>query len=140
MKLAVTYENGQVFGHFGHTKAFKVYEIEDGAVVSARVMPTLGQGHGALAGFLAGIGAEILICGGIGGGAQAALAQAGIRLYGGVTGDADAAVDAFLAGTLDYNPDVRCNHHGEEHGAGHSCGSHEEHECANHNCGGTCKH
>ena len=103
-------------------------------------MPTLGQGHGALAGFLAGIGAEILICGGIGGGAQAALAQAGIRLYGGVTGDADAAVDAFLAGTLDYNPDVRCNHHGEEHGAGHSCGSHEEHECANHNCGGTCKH
>lgn len=140
MKLAITYENGQIFGHFGHTKAFKVYEIEDGVIVSSRIMPTLGQGHGALAGFLAGIGADALICGGIGGGAQEALAQAGIQLYGGVTGDADAAAKAFVDGTLAYDPDVRCNHHGEGHGEGHNCGGHGEHDGHEHSCGGACKH
>ena len=81
MKIAVTYENGSVFGHFGHTEQFKIYQVEDGAVVKAQVVPTNGSGHGALAGFLVDHGVDCLICGGIGPGAQAALAQAGIRLY-----------------------------------------------------------
>lgn len=122
MRVAVTYENGQVFQHFGHTEQFKVYDIEDDRIVSEQVVDTNGQGHGALAGFLSNAQAEVLICGGIGGGAQAALADAGIRLFGGVTGSADEAVKAYLAGSLGYNPDVRCDHH--EHEAGHSCGNH----------------
>ena len=85
---------------------------------------TGGQGHGALAGVLQQLGADVLICGGIGGGAQAALASAGIRLYGGASGPADAAVDALLAGRLDYQPDVHCDHHGEHPDGGHHCGSH----------------
>ena len=89
MKIAVTYENGMVFGHFGHTEQFKVYEVEDGKVVSAQVCPTNGSGHGALAGFLAQHGVDCLTCGGIGPGAQMALAQAGIKLYAGCTGDAE---------------------------------------------------
>ena len=98
MKIAVTYENGQVFQHFGHTEQFKIYEAAEGKVVSARVVETGGSGHGALAGFLRGLGVDTLICGGIGGGARSALAEAGIQLYPGASGSADAQVEALLAG------------------------------------------
>lgn len=102
MKIAVTYENGEVFQHFGHTENFKIYEVENGKITGAQVIPTQGSGHGALAGFLSERKVEILICGGIGQGAKNALAEAGIKLYGGVTGNADNAVNAFLSGTLQY--------------------------------------
>ena len=131
MKIAVTYEAGLIFQHFGHTAAFKIYEVENNAVVSAQVVDTNGSGHGALAGFLKAMGVEVLICGGIGGGAQMALADAGIKLFGGVSGDADDAVYAFLAGELAYNPCVRCNHHDHDHGRDHACGSHG---CGSHSC------
>ena len=127
MKIAVTYADGMIFQHFGHTQQFKVYEVENGAIVSSEVVDTNGSGHGALAGVLSALKADVLICGGIGGGAQMALAQAGIKFYGGVSGYADDAVEAFLAGNLDYNPNVRCNHHGE----GHTCG---DHGCGSHSC------
>lgn len=128
MRIAVTYENGEIFQHFGHTEEFKVYDVQDGKVVASEVVNTNGQGHGALAGVLTALKADVLICGGIGGGAQMALAAAGIKLYGGVSGSADAAVEALLAGNLDYNPAVKCNHHGE-HSEGHTCG---EHGCGGH--------
>ena len=132
MRIAVTYDNGQVFQHFGHTEQLKLYDVADGKVVHSEVVDTNGSGHGALAGFLIQHGVDVLICGGIGGGAQMALAQVGVRLYGGVQGDADAAVNALLAGNLDYNPDVRCNHHDHEHGeGGHTCG---DHGCGQHGC------
>lgn len=125
MKIAVTYENGQVFQHFGHTETFKIYEVEDGKVVASEVVGTNGQGHGALGGFLAEQGVNVLICGGIGGGARNALAAAGIQLFGGACGDADAQVASFLSGNLAYDPDVQCQHHGEgHHGEGHECGHH----------------
>ena len=122
MKIAVTYENGQVFQHFGHTENFKIYEAQDGKVVNSAVVSTNGSGHGALAGILAEEGVSVLICGGIGGGARNALGAAGIEIYGGVTGSADKAVENFLFGSLLYNPDASCSHHG--HGEGHSCGEH----------------
>ena len=125
MRIAVTYENGEIFQHFGHTEEFKVYDVQDGKVVASEVVNTNGQGHGALAGVLTALKADVLICGGIGGGAQMALAAAGIKLYGGVSGSADAAVEALLAGNLDYNSAVKCNHHGESHTCGeHGCGGH----------------
>ena len=135
MKIATTYENGQIFQHFGHSEQFKLYEIEDGKVVSSKVLDAAGSGHGALAGMLMMNGVDALICGGIGGGAQNALARFGIKVYGGVQGDADAAVEAFLKGELDYNPDARCSHHDSHHGEDHVCGEHgcgehaEGHEC-----------
>ena len=132
MRIAVTYENGAIFQHFGHTQQFKVYDVQDGVIVSAQVVDTCGQGHGALAGVLSALKADVLICGGIGGGAQMALASAGVKLFGGVSGDADAAVEAFLAGKLAFNPDVRCNHHDHHHGEDHHCGSHG---CGSHTCG-----
>nr|WP_300828132.1 NifB/NifX family molybdenum-iron cluster-binding protein [uncultured Oscillibacter sp.] len=136
MKIAVPYENGQVFQHFGHSGQFKIYDVEDGRIAAERIAVPAKSGHGALAGFLSGLEVDTLICGGIGAGAQEALAQAGIRLYGGVTGGADEAVRALLAGTLDYSAEVRCgrhNHHGEH---GH-CGE-DHHGCAGNSgrCGG----
>lgn len=132
MRIAVTYEDGNIFQHFGHSEQFKLYDVEEGKIVNTQVVDTNGQGHGALAGFLTGADVDVLICGGIGGGAQNALAQAGIQLYGGVAGSCDAAVEALLANNLGYNPNVQCSHHG--HGEGHSCGGHscgeDKHECS----------
>ena len=131
MKVAVTYEGGQVFQHFGHCEQFKLYEVEGREVKSAQVVSAVGSGHGALAGFLQGHGVQTLICGGIGAGARTALAQAGIQLYPGVTGDADESVAALLAGNLQFDPDTMCSHHHEE---GHTCGNHtcgeDKHGCA----------
>ena len=129
MRIAVTYDNGEIFQHFGHTEQFKLYEVQDGKVVRSQVIDTLGSGHGALAGFLRLHEVTVLICGGIGGGARMALEQAGIKLYGGVQGSADAAVQAFIDGKLAYDPDVMCSHH--DHGEGHTCG---DHGCGNHGC------
>lgn len=130
MRIAVTYDNGEIFQHFGHTEQFKIYDTENGVVTSSAIVDTNGSGHGALAGVLNALNADVLICGGIGGGAQNALAQAGIKLYGGVKGNADEAVNALLAGNLGYNPNVHCDHHDHE-GHGHTCG---DHGCGSHSC------
>ena len=133
MKIAVTYDNGNIFQHFGRTESFKVYEVEDGNVVSSEVIGSNGIGHGALAGLLAEQGIDVLICGGIGGGAQAALDEAGVELCSGAEGDADQAVEAYLKGEL-VSTGVNCDHHhGEEHEEGHSCGG----GCGS-SCGGGC--
>ena len=142
MKIAATYDNGQIFQHFGRTEFFKVYQVEDGNILGSEVISSNGSGHGALAGILANNGIDVLICGGIGGGAQAALADAGIEICAGAQGDADAAVAAYLAGEL-VNAGVTCNHH--HHDEGHGCG---EHGCGEHGCGsqeeghtcGSCHH
>lgn len=136
MKIAVTYDNGNIFQHFGKTESFKVYEVEDQKVVSSEVIGSNGSGHGALAGLLATQSINVLICGGIGGGAQAALEEFGIELCSGAQGDADAAVEAYLKGEL-VSTGVNCDHHHED---GHSCGDHEDgHSCGdNCHCGGGC--
>ena len=125
MKIAVTYDNGNIFQHFGKTENFKVYEVEDNQVVSSEVIGSNGTGHGALAGLLSEQGVDVLICGGIGGGAQNALASVGIKHLGGCQGDADANVEAYLNGTLDYDPNATCSdhEHHHHHGEGHTCGS-----------------
>lgn len=116
MRIAVAYENGHVFQHFGHTKRFKVYDTEKGKVIMATTVNTNGNGHGALADILKKMEVDMLICGGIGSGAKRALAEAGIKLYGGVSGDADEAVEQLLAGKLEFDSDATCDHQGEHHG------------------------
>ena len=130
MKIAVTYENGQIFQHFGHTEQFKLYDVQEGKIVKSAVVSTNGSGHGALATVLKSLCVDALICGGIGGGARQALSDAGVRLYPGASGDADEAVRALLSGTLAFNPDEMCHHH--DHPDGHACGSHG---CGEHSCG-----
>ena len=132
MKIAVTYDNGNIFQHFGRTESFKVYEVEDNKVISSEVIGSNGVGHGALAGLLSGQSVDVLICGGIGGGAQAALQEAGVELCAGAEGDADQAVEAYLKGEL-ISTGANYDHH--HHEDGHSCGDHEE----GHSCGGGCR-
>ena len=135
MKIAVTYDNGNIFQHFGKTEYFKVYETEDQKVVSSEVISSNGKGHGALAVLLEEQGVNVLICGGLGGGAQTALAEAGIEVCSGASGDADQAVESYLKGEL-ASAGVNCDHH---HGEGHSCGDHEEgHSCGDHEEGHSC--
>ena len=134
MKIAVTYDHGTVFQHFGRTEAFKIYEIENGEVVSSAVISTEGTGHEALAGWLAGKGVEVLICGGMGEGAKNALDAAGIRVFSGASGDADQAVASYLRDEL-TSQDVNCDHHHEEEqGCGGCCDS----GCDSASCGGCC--
>lgn len=136
MRIAVTYENGMVFQHFGKTEKFKLFDIENGKIVDSQVVDTNGQGHGALAGFLKGIHTDVLICGGIGGGAQMAMKEAGIALYGGNTGSADEAVSAYILGTLVQNANPTCDHHEHEHSGEHHCHSDSgEHHCHGNGCG-----
>lgn len=135
MIIAVTYENGEVFQHFGHSQYFKIYEAEAGAIQKAEVIDTNGQGHGALAGLLRDHAVDALICGGIGGGARNAIAGMGIELYPGVSGNADDAVRALLAGKLSYDSDAVCAHHGENHDGGNHGRHCEGHGCEGHSCG-----
>lgn len=122
MKIAITEENGQVFQHFGQTKSFRIYEIEDGKILASNTVSTDGSGHCAIAGVLKAMGVDTLICGGIGKGAMDALREAGINIYCGVSGDVDKAVEQLLAGELQYNPNSICEGHGQHHG--NSCGQH----------------
>ena len=139
MRIAVPYENEKIEQHFGRAKQFKFYDVEDGTVQSSEVVDTVGEGHGALASFLHNAKADVVICGGIGAGAQTALAEAGITLVSGVKGDADEAVKQHLAGTLVANADGgKCKHrhqHGKhgEHGCGH--GDHHAHGEHGGHCG-----
>lgn len=132
MKIAVTHEDGQVFQHFGHTKQFKLYIVEDNKIVDSKVYFSMGAGHGALAGFLKALEADVLICGGIGGGAKTALSDAGIKLYAGVQGDCDTVVSDFIAGKLAFDPNAQCSDHDHHGGVNHDCGNHS---CGTHNCG-----
>ncbi len=132
MKVAVTYNNNEIFQHFGHSEQFKIYDIEDNKIINSEVVNTQGAGHGAIVQFLVNNNIDTLICGGIGGGAQNALAENNIKLFGGVSGNADEAVNALISGNLEFNPNVRCSHHDHEHG-------NEQHTCGSHGCG-KCHH
>lgn len=128
MKIAVTYKDGKVFEHFGKTESFKIYNVEDGKIVSSEVVGTGGNSHGALAGFIKGLGADVLICGGLGEGAKNAVQKQGIKLYAGAEGGADEAVLALLDGSLVASDSANCNHHEHEHHHEHN---HEHnHECS----------
>jgi len=127
MKIAIPFENGEIFQHFGKTEAFKIYETDGEKILRSAVVPTNGKGHGELAGFLREQGVDTLLCGGIGMGAQQALAELNIRIFGGVTGDPDAAAQALLNGTLSHAEGATCDHH---HDHGGNCGSHG---CGHHN-------
>lgn len=125
MKLAVTYENGEVFQHFGRTPYFEVFEIEDGKILNKEILDCLGSGHGELVGVLTRANVDALLCGGMGMGAQNMLAQMGIKVFAGISGNCEDAVNAFLNGTLSYTEEATCDHHHED---GEGCSHHEEGE------------
>ncbi len=125
MKIAVTYDNGEVFQHFGHTEQFKIYEIGDNKVINEEIINTNGTGHGLLGKLLISKGVNALICGGLGSGARSILEENNIKVYPGVAGDSDQAIEDFINNKLDYDENKKCDHHEHEHE--HNC---EEHDCS----------
>ena len=125
MKIAVTYDNGEVFQHFGHTEQFKIYEIEDNKVINEEIINTNGTGHGLLGKLLISKGVNALICGGLGSGARSILEENNIKVYPGVVGNSDQAIEDFINNKLDYDENKKCDHHEHEHE--HNC---EEHDCS----------
>ena len=123
MIIAVTCENNEVFQHFGHTPAFAIYTAENNEITSEKILECGDSGHGALAALLADEKVDVLICGGIGGGAINALKEANIKVVGGASGDARTAAENYLAGKLKVRLNFFCNHH-HDHGEGHTCGDH----------------
>lgn len=124
MKIAVTYENGDIFQHFGHTEQFKIYEVNGKEIVDEKIINTNGSGHGLLGKLLISERVNVLICGGLGSGARNILEDNNIKVYPGVIGNADNAIKKFIEGTLEYDINKKCNHHGHDH----------EHDCATHDC------
>lgn len=131
MRIAVTYDNGNVFQHFGKSQQFKIYTIENGEVKDSEVVSTGTIAHEALAGLLKDKGVAAVICGGIGPGAQNALDEAGVAIYPGAEGTADGAVAAFLRGELGQGT-ANCDHHDHEESS-ECCGADKEE-----GCGGGC--
>lgn len=127
MRIAIPYYQGLIFQHFGHARQFKVYEIEQHQILMEMIVEPEGEGHQAVADFLRSIDVRVVICGNIGDGAMHALNDAGIVFYGGVTGLADDAITALVAGALAYDPSIKCDHHHD-----HDCGG----DCSS--CGGDC--
>ena len=124
MKIAVTYADGKIFQHFGHAHCVKIYNIEENKVVNSEIINIEESGHAAIADILYSVGAQVLICGGIGGCAVSALNNYGIELYAGLQGSADEAVDVFLNGALAQVKTANCSHGNQRNivGCGHSCG------------------
>ena len=111
MFLAIPYENGQIFQHFGRTPQWKRYTIRNGTITASEILSSEGFGHSALITLLQNWQIDAVICGGIGHGAREKLMQAGITLYAGVSGNADDAVQQFLQGTLSHSETETCHHH-----------------------------
>lgn len=130
MLIAVTTENGNVFQHFGHCKNFTLFETEGEKIKNKTMIDVGEEGHSALATLLGNHNVDVLICGGIGGGARVALAQNGVEVIPGTAGSVDEVTAAYLKGDLKFDADFVCTAHG--HGHGHDHGG--EHSCGQHRC------
>ena len=130
MRIAIPFYEGLIFQHFGHSKQFKIFEIENHQVLMECIVAPEGSGHEAVAELLRSMDVRVVICGNIGEGAMEALTDAGILFYGGVTGEADEAITALVNGKLAYDPNIKCAEHHDCGGDCSSCGS---------DCGG-CAH
>ena len=108
MRIAIPYFESMIFQHFGRSKQFKVYEIENHQVLMEMIVEPEAVGHEAVADFLRAIDVRAVICGNIGQEAMRALNGAGILFYGGVSGQADDAITALVGGALAYDPNIRC--------------------------------
>lgn len=120
MKIAVTYENGNIFRHFGNCENFKFYNIEDNKVISTDIINIEPKGQKAVAEFLASQGVTHLICGGLGSEARASLEESKIAYYPKVKALPDEAVELFIAGNLEFDLVQGCCGGGKKD---HSCSS-----------------
>lgn len=129
MKVAVASVNKAVAEHFGHCDEFCVYEADGSEIKGSNVVKNPPHQHGFLPAFLADMGVNAVIAGGMGGSAAGMFAQRGIDVIMGASGDARTAAESYLKGELRSSGSV-CNKH--EHAG--ECGGH----CHGHGHGGNC--
>jgi predicted Fe-Mo cluster-binding NifX family protein len=112
MKIAVaSEEKGKlVTGHFGHCEGFAIFETENGGITGKQFVPNPGHRPGFLPNFLNDMGVQVIISGGMGGGAIDIFNEKGIEVIVGASGDAEAAVNGYLQGTLKSTGSV-CHEH-----------------------------
>ena len=126
MRICVACDGTNVTGHFGHCELYRFYNTENGKIVSEDSVPNPGHKPGFLPNFLGDKGAEVIISGGMGGGAVEIFNERNIEVIIGIQGDARTAVETYLRGELKSTGSV-CHHHDHEHEEGHNCGEHHEH-------------
>lgn len=120
MKIAVSYKDGEVFQHFGHSEQFKIYETDHNQILDSEIIEIEGHGHTVVCNALKEKGVNIVLCGGIGQGAKSLLSQYGIHSFGGVSGNCDEVVYQYLTGKLEFTTAVTCT----KDKSAHTCGGH----------------
>lgn len=118
-KIAVAAEGNMVTQHFGHCQNFNIYDTEDGKIIKEESIPNPGHRPGFLPNYLHDLGVNLIVSGGMGGGAIDIFEMHGIEIIVGASGDSRANVEAYLAGNLKSTGSV-CNAH--EHAD--ECGEH----------------
>ena len=125
MRISVAAMGNTVAGHFGHCENFIFFDTENGKITAENSVPNPGHKPGFLPNFLADNGAEVIITGGMGGGAVDIFNERGVEVILGVQGDARTAVETYLRGELKSTGSI-CHHHEHEGEEGHNCGEHHE--------------
>ena len=110
MKIAVACMGDQIAEHFGHCENFRIYDIIDDVIFLQGNIPNPGHKPGFLPNFLADKGVNVIIAGGMGGGAIEIFNSRDIKVVSGATGDSLAAVNAYCLGTL-QNSGAVCHEH-----------------------------
>lgn len=124
MKIAIPYNEGNVFEHFGRTKSFKVYDLQNGVIENTVFINADGSGHSELISMLKSVDVELVLCGGIGGKAIQMFNNLGIDVYTGATGNTDDVLRGFMDGSLKLNNTSTCDHHHDD-SEEHSCHCHD---------------
>lgn len=117
MIVAVSFEEGEIFQHFGHTEFFKLFTIEKGIIKDSRIVSADGAGHSEIVDFLVKNKVDVLVCGGIGAKAVSFLSEAGIEVFAGNVGKVDDAITKFIKGELNKTDVSNCEEkaHGDSH-------------------------
>ncbi len=119
MKIAVSCNGNEIWSHFGHCENFMIYDVEGKAIQTETSVENPGHKPGFLPNFLADMGVQVIISGGMGGGAVDIFNERGVEVVLGAQGLAKAAVEAYLNGELESTGSI-CDHH--DHAD--SCGEH----------------
>ena len=118
MKISVACMDTQVAGHFGHCENFRIFETEKDTITSENSIPNPGHKPGFLPNFLGDMGVNVIIAGGMGGGAVEIFNERNIEVIVGASGDANAAVKSYLLGELHSTGSV-CHDHVHADSCGH---------------------
>ncbi len=118
MKIAVASDNGMVAEHFGHCRSFSIFSVENNQIVNVESLLNPGHKPGFLPNFLNDLGVEVIVSGGMGGGAIEIFNEKGIQVITGAGGHAQSVAEQYLQGTLKTNGAV-CNEHMQHNECGH---------------------